>query len=60
MTKDEEIQSLKSRIDAFLAAMHEVDRYCNTVRTNYRQGAGEEIVASTVKSHIRPFVKGNY
>ncbi len=38
------------------AALHEVDRYCNTVRTNYRSGAGEEIVASSIKALIREFL----
>ncbi len=37
-------------------ALHEVDRYCNTVRTNYRSGAGEEIVASSIKALIREFL----
>ena len=53
MTKAELLEERAKMIEA----MHEADRYCNTVRTNYRQGAGEEIVASTIKALLRPFLR---
>ena len=47
-------------LKAMKIAMHEIDRECNKVRTNYRQGSQEEIIASTIKAQVRPFVKGDY
>jgi len=45
-------------LEAMKIAMHGVDGYCNTVRTNYRNGSQEEIIASTVKTKIREFLRG--
>ena len=47
----------RDTLKAMLEAMHEVDRYCNTIRTNYRSGSMEEQIASTVKGHIRGFLR---
>ena len=44
-------------LEAMKIAMHGVDGYCNTVRTNYRSGSQEEIIASTVKGKIREFLR---
>lgn len=45
-------------LESMKIAMHAVDGYCNQVRGNYRSGSQEEIIASTVKTKIREFLRG--
>lgn len=46
-----------STIEAMKTSMHEVDGYCNVVRSNYRQGSQEEIISSTIKLKIREYLR---
>lgn len=53
----DKISQAIAMLEAMKIAMHSVDAYCNVIRTNYRNGAQEEIIASTVKSKVRDFLR---